>query len=480
MNEQTSFETRLGYAMRRYADRAPVDVDAMALTAAVADVHGRVGRRTTPWTGRRWLVPVLVGLLVALIGAALVAGGLVDRVPRILEQPATGDDLLFLMDMRRDPQDHVCADVRRIELATGARRQIISCADQIEFTHDGSRAAVGGLAGLTIVDTHDGSQIADLPTGVWTRPVGWSPSGRWIQTAECTPIPADICSLVIVAADGSARNEIPNNRDGGYSPATWASDESSLYAVEGMTDPDGSNTRPVPGGDPIGNVDILENWVRSPDGTPASVAYTQEQGVWVRTRSDPAGRELTTIPDGQVIRTLAWSPDGRMIAAIERGVDPFATPPPVMPDGLRLIDVATGSSRILQTPRLQNRQSDDFELAWSPDGRHLAITMGNGVADPSSDRHSDSFDTVILTLDASAPAVLLQDARGAAWSPDSRSLAYIATTGSVMVHEGEPSPQAAIVVVDADGSHSTTIVGPTEIVNPLGEPSAWFVWAAAE
>jgi dipeptidyl aminopeptidase/acylaminoacyl peptidase len=483
-SRQDPFEVALSRALEGYADRAPVEVDAVAMTAAVAGARG-VGRASTRWTRQRWLVPVLLGLLVALIGAALVAGGLV-RLPSILQRPATADDLLFLMDMRRDPQDHVCADVRRIAVATGARRQIISCADQIEFTHDGSRAAVGGLTGLTIVDTNDGSTLADLPTGVWTRPVGWSPSGRWIQTAECTPWPEDICRLVIVAADGSTRNEIPNDaggKGGGYVPAGWAPDESRMYVQGQEADPDGSDVRPVPVDDPIGNVDSLENWVRSPDGTPASVAYTQEDRiVWVRTRTDPGGRELTTIPEGHAIRTLAWSPDGRTIAAIEyvRSADLSAPPPPVTPDALRLIDVATGASRILQTPQLHHRQRDGFELAWSPDGRRLAVTMGNGEPDGSNDRFSRSFDTVILTVDGSAPAVFLQDARGAVWSSDSRSIAYVKTTGSIMFHEGQPSSPPAIMVMDADGSAATTIVGPAEIVTPLGEPSSWFLWAVAD
>jgi hypothetical protein len=67
-----------------------------------------------------------------------------------------------------------------------------------------------------------------------------------------------------------------------------------------------------------------------------------------------------------------------------------------------------------------------------------------------------------------------------AWSLDSRSLAYTASTGSIRFHEGQPSPPTSIVVMDADGSASTTVVSPAEIVTPLGEPSAWFVWAAAD
>jgi hypothetical protein len=103
--------------------------------------------------------------------------------------------------------------------------------------------------------------------------------------------------------------------------------------------------------------------------------------------------------------------------------------------------------------------------------------MGNGQPDARDDEFSNSLDTVIVTADASAPAVFLQDARSIAWALDGRSLAYLATTGARIYREGEPSPPAAIVVIDADGSAATTIVGAAETVTPLADSPAWFVWA---
>ena len=204
--------------------------------------------------------------------------------------------------------------------------------------------------------------------------------------------------------------------------------------------------------------------------------------VWMRTRADAGGRELATIPEGHAIGSMVWSRDGRTIAAIEyvRNGDPSASPPPLTQAAVRLIDVATGNSRMLEAPPLHRRQMDDFTMAWSPDGRRLAITMGNGEPDGGNDGYSNSFDTVIVTIDGSAPAFFLKDARGVTWSLDSRSVAYIATTGSIMFHEGVPPPPTSIIVIDADGSGARTIVGPTEIVTPLGEPSAWFVWSAPD
>ena len=49
MPDQTNFEARLSDAMRRYANRAPTDVDAMALAAEIASASTKEGRRHPRW-----------------------------------------------------------------------------------------------------------------------------------------------------------------------------------------------------------------------------------------------------------------------------------------------------------------------------------------------------------------------------------------------------------------------------------------------
>ena len=49
MPDPTNFEARLADAMRRYADRAPTDVDAMALAAEIASASAEETHRRPRW-----------------------------------------------------------------------------------------------------------------------------------------------------------------------------------------------------------------------------------------------------------------------------------------------------------------------------------------------------------------------------------------------------------------------------------------------
>ena len=81
MNDRTDFERRLTTALAAYAEGAPVEVDAVTLTAAIAgrrahrrwsfpDWAGAIGRPASPWAA----LLIVLGLTVALLVGAVAAG----------------------------------------------------------------------------------------------------------------------------------------------------------------------------------------------------------------------------------------------------------------------------------------------------------------------------------------------------------------------------------------------------------------------
>ena len=120
-------------------------------------------------------------------------------------------------------------------------------------------------------------------------------------------------------------------------------------------------------------------------------------------------------------RQLAWSPDGRTIAV-----------------GLVLVDVRTGAS----TPIGAAATASFVDaVAWSPDGRLLAVTNDRGVY-------------VVAAASGSQPRLVAaaRFVRGVAWSPDGRRLVFAGRRTPVRERSGERiEPSTDLYVVGADG-----------------------------
>ena len=126
-----------------------------------------------------------------------------------------------------------------------------------------------------------------------------------------------------------------------------------------------------------------------------------------------------------------WSPDGRRIAfAIGHA---FGSVPDLyccaMAD-IYLMD-ADGSNVVRRTTG-----SRFFSVAWSPDGRQLAVSNGDEYFP----------DTYLISAedDGSLPVLLASDARSPAWSPDGKKIAFLRT--------GEDDGNDEIYVINADGT----------------------------
>jgi Tol biopolymer transport system component len=197
-----------------------------------------------------------------------------------------------------------------------------------------------------------------------------------------------------------------------FDPLSWSSDSSRLAYVRAT---------PAPG-----STDASETrnrlFVASVSGGEQAVAIHRE-GV---AASEDEARQWV------LSNAVAFSPDGGKIAVA--GVSPDRQ------RGVWLVDVATGTARLLHPlPGI----ADIFQLAWSPDGAHLAVSeAGAGF----------------IVLDAAGGASSAKGFIGTGtmrWSRDSRRLAL--DGGSAR------SPYEDTRVIDAAGDH---LIDPTPPVSP--------------
>ena len=257
--------------------------------------------------------------------------------------------------------------------------------------------------------TEPGCSSGLLPAG-YVQPVP-SPDGRHVLY-RCSN---GWTGLWVAKADGRAARRLVEPEDSvgaAWSPDSKQiaySDKAGLHLVR----PDGSGDRVI-SRQPVGEV----SW--SPDGRSlatliANDLFLLRGGRRVLLRRD-AGLQLAWSPNGRWIATwydrpyersdreialtdvsgrsgprvgvgllAAWSPNGRRLAY-------------EAPDGLRVLDLRTGRSKLLTRETAYGRRDYDerpLGLAWSPDGRSIAYVAGS--FDPDDGVQSGDLRTVTLT-----------------------------------------------------------------------------------
>jgi Tol biopolymer transport system component len=140
-----------------------------------------------------------------------------------------------------------------------------------------------------------------------------------------------------------------------------------------------------------------------------------------------------------------WSPDGRHLAV---SVTTLKTP---NPNGIHIIDVTTGVDRHI------GQAIEARDLDWSPDGRLLAYAE-RGV-----------IKVIDLTRARPLPKIVAKGA-SPSWSPDGAWIAY--ATGRFLRGTATPS-RVEIVRPDGTGKHSVVPGGAAPAWSPLGDVIAY-------
>jgi len=225
--------------------------------------------------------------------------------------------------------------------------------------------------------------------------------------------------LYVVRADGSGLRKIaacPMHR--GILPCdltsasgpTWSPDGSRI-AVSGdgriwIAALDGGGFRPLTECPPC--ADSHPDW--SPDGR--SIAFARDDGVYEVSVADGSTWRLASL---QGVKAPAWSPDGTQVAILAEG-------------GVYVLDGVGGDGVVRRVAGIAGPQWVSVPT-WSPDGRTLAWLV---EADSRAMRLGHHVDLWTTRLDGAPPSRVVQgpcclasdegDAR-LAWSPDGRKIA---------------------------------------------------------
>jgi Tol biopolymer transport system component/serine/threonine protein kinase len=155
-------------------------------------------------------------------------------------------------------------------------------------------------------------------------------------------------------------------------------------------------------------------------GASASIYLMSSLGGAERKLSDlPASGSETTWFRGAAVPQLAWSPDGRWLA-VARARAPYETSDTA--GGIHLIPIDGGEARPITAPKAPGLDRDP---AFAPDGQRLAYASCEGPAFAPCDVHIVDLDADFKP--ASAPRRLTRQDRsilGVAWTRDGRSLVY--------------------------------------------------------
>ena len=270
------------------------------------------------------------------------------------------------------------------------------------------------------VDGSGRRAITKVPQGGLAKDPAWARDGQRIAYAYTPPLPAmrglgglvplPVTGVYVMNADGSdAKVAIPHETPGiGHESPIWAPDGRSYYVTYSelimesnvVRDQVVEVARVTPGVTqrqtliPNGAFPSLSN-----DGRLLACVVSSRDGTALVVANGDGKSQRVLIPPGQLdgLASPRFSPDGKQIAF--SAIAPMAPIPTVTPvvrrggfDALGALfapraasahglpmDVYVMSSEGGQPVRLTELGEDNPSVAWSPDGKRIAILAGGGV-----------------------------------------------------------------------------------------------------
>jgi WD40 repeat protein/serine/threonine protein kinase len=307
---------------------------------------------------------------------------------------AWGSEPVHIMDLKTR---QVVSSIRDKTTANGA------------WSPTGDRlASTSGSGAIKIWDPASGAELRSIPARIGGR-IAWSPGGEYLAAQ-------DAAVRVWDAAVGSKIVDMPGIA---YAWVAFSPDGKRLLVAR-----DGERLRihDVQSGELLLHGPHRLNWLRRPNWSPdgkrfATSAHSDRTGWSVLICDARTGEVvLTLLPCERHPRSLAWSPDGSILAV---GQGEWAGTP-----GARVILFSTNTGR--QLAAYPDRSSDRWDwaaLAWSPNGKRLAAAEERGLRIWDSALHLRLFDTTM-------PAAWCVD-----WSPDSSKLAAGSSRGSITIYD---------------------------------------------
>jgi Tol biopolymer transport system component len=464
MDEMTVFEQRFEDRVRSFALTGvrPVDGAAVAHAVAVARPRDRGAGSSMRWLAlppdrMGWTIAVALGLLVALLGGALLVGARLLLPPLLDVSPTVTNGWIAFTVWQQAP-DGADDDIWLVALGRDARRVVGTDTDRVHqlcpaFSPDGRSLAFGRVEG------HGTESFVNADGTEVFRPAAYR---------QAALVVAD------VSDDGGVSDRLTVDVGDGLPPPcpVWSADGGQVAFGVNRTSP--INPVTAAAGSEVWVVTIADRSITvlpdllatdlewSPDGSLLAIASGEHERVAGETLQDggihlyaPASGAMRWLDGTRGAAQLTWSPHGRRIAYATRE--------------LRVIDIDTGQQRVLAA---SFGAMHGIGPVWSPDGETVAYQRGVGgehsevvLLTPGdlSDESARPRETVVpVTARGSSERL---DPYRVTWSPDGQYLLMMAWGsggGLVAIPASLDGPPVLVAqtegMVPYDGYPDTTLV----------------------